>query len=59
MAASQPIEYKQCSYGVFEKKMFGVYLGVGGRDVPPETIEKIIRTDFNSPETNEIIWIDK
>lgn len=40
-------------------KIFGVYAGLGGRDVPPETIEKIINIDFNSPKTEEIIWIDK
>ncbi len=52
-------EMKRALFGAWGKKMFGIYVGVGGRDVPPETIEKIIKIDFHSPETNEIIWIDK
>ncbi|MCX6310410.1 MAG: pyruvate ferredoxin oxidoreductase [Bacteroidetes bacterium] len=51
-------EIKRAMYGG-SRKIFGVYAGLGGRDVPPTTIEKIINIDFNSPETEEIIWIDK
>ncbi|HLG35481.1 MAG TPA: pyruvate ferredoxin oxidoreductase [Bacteroidia bacterium] len=51
-------EMKRALYGR-TGKIFGVYAGLGGRDVPPSTIEKIISIDFNSAETKEIIWIDK
>lgn len=51
-------EMKRALYGK-NKKLFGVYAGLGGRDVPPSTIEKIISIDFHSPETEEVIWIDK
>jgi pyruvate/2-oxoacid:ferredoxin oxidoreductase alpha subunit len=51
-------EMKRALYGG-NRKIFGVYAGLGGRDVPPATIEKIINIDFNSSETEEIIWIDK
>lgn len=37
-------------------RMHNVYAGIGGRDVPPSTIEKIIST---IPETgDEVVWID-
>ncbi len=52
------MEMKRALYGL-NRKIFGIYAGLGGRDVPPTTIEKIINIDFNSPETEEIIWIDK
>lgn len=39
------------------KKLFGVYAGLGGRDVSPETISKIITIDFDSPDTQEITWV--
>lgn len=51
-------EMKRALYGR-TLKIFGVYAGLGGRDVPPTTIEKIINIDFSSQETEEIIWIDK
>jgi pyruvate/2-oxoacid:ferredoxin oxidoreductase alpha subunit len=51
-------EMKRALYGE-KRKIFGVYAGLGGRDVPPTTIEKIINIDFNSSDTEEIIWIDK
>ncbi|MFH1319581.1 MAG: pyruvate ferredoxin oxidoreductase [Bacteroidota bacterium] len=37
-------------------KIYDVYAGVGGRDVPPATIEKIIEYGFNDPV--EVKWID-
>ena len=51
-------EMKRALYGE-TRKIFGVYLGLGGRDVPPSTIERIINIDFSSPEAQEIIWIDQ
>jgi len=39
------------------KTIFGIYAGLGGRDVSAETINKIISIDFNSPQTEEVIWI--
>ncbi|HAW53343.1 MAG TPA: hypothetical protein DCX54_13610, partial [Flavobacteriales bacterium] len=44
-------------------KMVDFYTGVGGKDVPPMTIEKIlykIRNRFNGDEENlkEVNWID-
>jgi pyruvate/2-oxoacid:ferredoxin oxidoreductase alpha subunit len=51
-------EMKRALYGE-NRKIFGVYAGLGGRDVPPSTIEKIINIDYHSPETDQIIWIDK
>ncbi len=37
-------------------KMIDVYAGLGGKDVPPESIEKIIDLGFNNPK--EVNWID-
>jgi pyruvate/2-oxoacid:ferredoxin oxidoreductase alpha subunit len=51
-------EMKRALYGM-DRKLAGVYAGLGGRDVPPLTIEKIIHTDFNSCHPGEIIWIDR
>lgn len=39
------------------KNMFGIYAGLGGKDVSSETIERILNIDFDSPQTEEIIWI--
>ena len=49
-------EMKRALYGA-PKKMFGIYAGLGGRDVSSETIEKILNIDFDSPQTGEVIWI--
>jgi pyruvate/2-oxoacid:ferredoxin oxidoreductase alpha subunit len=48
-------EMKRALYGN-SFKMFNVYTGLGGKDVPPSTIEKIIRKVYEDPE--EVIWID-
>ncbi|MCG6912798.1 pyruvate ferredoxin oxidoreductase [bacterium BMS3Abin03] len=48
-------EMKHALYGK-KNKMYDVYTGLGGKDVPPLTIEKIIEKGFKDPE--EIIWID-
>ncbi len=37
-------------------KLYDVYTGLGGKDVPPVTIEKIIYKMQNNPE--EVTWID-
>ena len=49
-------EMKRALYGK-PVKIFGIYAGLGGRDVPPETIERILRINFESPETEEVHWI--
>lgn len=49
-------EMKRALYGK-PVKMFGVYAGLGGRDVPPETIEHILNIDFRLPQTEEVHWI--
>jgi pyruvate/2-oxoacid:ferredoxin oxidoreductase alpha subunit len=48
-------EMKRALYGI-PYKMCCVYAGLGGRDVSPETIEKIITESFEDPK--EIRWID-
>jgi 2-oxoisovalerate ferredoxin oxidoreductase alpha subunit len=48
-------EMKQALYGQ-AFKMYDVYTGLGGKDVPPSTIEKMIRKGFDNPE--EVMWID-
>ena len=48
-------EMKHALYGK-KFKMYDVYTGLGGKDVPPSTIQKIIRKGFKDPE--EIMWID-
>jgi pyruvate/2-oxoacid:ferredoxin oxidoreductase alpha subunit len=50
-------EMKRALYGG-QRKIVGVYAGLGGRDVPPTTLEKIIALTLNNPETEDIIWID-
>lgn len=49
-------EMKRALYGR-TGKVFGVYAGLGGRDVSVETIEKIINLDIDSAQTNEVTWI--
>lgn len=48
-------EMKRALYGK-SFKMYDVYTGLGGKDVPPSTIEKIIHKSFTDPE--DIMWID-
>ncbi len=48
-------EMKRALYGK-SFKMYDVYAGLGGKDVPPSTIEKIIHKGFKNPE--EVMWID-
>jgi len=48
-------EMKRALYGM-SFKMYDVYTGLGGKDVPPSTIEKIISKSFDNPE--EVMWID-
>ncbi len=40
-----------------DRKLFGVYAGLGGRDVSPQTIRNILDIDYSSPDTEEINWI--
>jgi pyruvate/2-oxoacid:ferredoxin oxidoreductase alpha subunit len=48
-------EMKRALYGK-TFKMYDVYTGLGGKDVPPSTIEKIIQKGFENPE--DVMWID-
>ena len=48
-------EMKRALYGK-TFKMYNVYTGLGGKDVPPSTIEKIIKKSYEDPE--EVMWID-
>jgi len=48
-------EMKRALYGS-SFKMYDVYTGLGGKDVPPSTIEKIIHKTFSAPE--DVMWID-
>ncbi|MCB9295502.1 MAG: pyruvate ferredoxin oxidoreductase [Lewinellaceae bacterium] len=48
-------EMKRALYGS-NYKMYGFFAGVGGKDVPPVTIEKIIHRAFHRPE--EVNWVD-
>ena len=48
-------EMKRALYGM-SFTMYDVYTGLGGKDVPPSTIEKIISKSFNDPE--DVMWID-
>ena len=48
-------EMKRALYGK-NFTMYDVYTGLGGKDVPPSTIEKIIHKGFNDPE--DVMWID-
>ena len=49
-------EMKRALYN-YPKKIFGVYAGLGGRDVSADTIKKIIDIDYKSPSTDEVLWI--
>ena len=48
-------EMKRALYGK-RNKMFDVFAGLGGKDVPPSTIEKIIEKGFH--DMKEVTWID-
>jgi len=48
-------EMRRALYGE-NYKLQGIYAGLGGRDVPPTTIENIIETSKKSKD--DIIWID-
>ncbi|MCB0548101.1 MAG: hypothetical protein KDD19_10990 [Phaeodactylibacter sp.] len=48
-------EMKRALYGS-HYKMYDFFAGLGGKDVPPETIEKIIHRAFHQPEA--VNWID-
>ncbi|MCB0560588.1 MAG: hypothetical protein KDD09_16650 [Phaeodactylibacter sp.] len=48
-------EMKRALYGL-DYKMYDFFAGAGGKDVPPETIEKIIHRAFQHPE--EANWVD-
>ena len=48
-------EMKRALYG-FPNKMCNVYAGLGGKDVSPDTIKKIIKQSIENPK--EIRWID-
>jgi len=50
------MEMKRALYGKYNFKIFDVYTGLGGKDVPPSTIEKIIYKVKEGKES--IIWID-
>jgi pyruvate/2-oxoacid:ferredoxin oxidoreductase alpha subunit len=48
-------EMKRALYPM-DYKLYDFYAGVGGKDVPPVTIEKIIYKAFHEPD--EINWVD-
>lgn len=48
-------EMQRALYG-HNYQIHGVYAGLGGKDMPPDTIEKIIARELK--DTDEIIWID-
>ncbi|MCO6490795.1 MAG: hypothetical protein J5I98_20425 [Phaeodactylibacter sp.] len=48
-------EMKRALYGS-NYRMYGFFAGVGGKDVPPVTIEKIIHRAFHRP--GEVNWVD-
>ncbi|MCB0571129.1 MAG: hypothetical protein KDC66_15250 [Phaeodactylibacter sp.] len=49
-------EMKRALFGARNLRMLDFYAGVGGKDVPPETIEKIIYRAKNDPR--DISWAD-
>jgi pyruvate/2-oxoacid:ferredoxin oxidoreductase alpha subunit len=49
-------EMKQALYGT-DYKLYGVYTGLGGKDVSPSTIEDIILTEFK--RVLEVRWVDE
>ncbi len=49
-------EMKRALYGERYFKMHDIYAGMGGKDVSPTTIEKMIKKLNDNPD--EIIWID-
>lgn len=48
-------EMKRALHGV-PNKIFGVFAGLGGRDVSSKTIENILEVDFRAPGAEEVIW---
>ncbi len=49
-------EMKRALYGKRNFKMYDIYAGMGGKDVSPTTIEKMIEKINSNPD--EVIWID-
>jgi len=49
-------EMKRALYGERNFRMFDVYTGLGGKDVPPLTIERIILKTEKAPK--DVTWID-
>ncbi len=49
-------ELQRTFYGERNFKMYDFYTGLGGKDVPPLTIEKIIYLAMNDPK--DVNWID-
>ncbi len=49
-------ELRRAFYGEKFYKLYDVYTGQGGKDVPPITIERIIHRIKNDPQ--EVVWID-
>ncbi len=48
-------EMQRALYGA-PYRMYDFYAGAGGKDVPPETIEKIIHIARNNP--SDVNWVD-
>ena len=49
-------EMQRTLYGHHRNPVFGFFAGVGGKDVPPETIERIIEKALRDPEP--VSWVD-
>ncbi len=49
-------EMKRALHGV-PNKIFGVFAGLGGRDVSSKTIENILEVDFRAPGAEQVIWV--
>ena len=49
-------ELRRAFFGENNFKLYDVYTGQGGKDVPPITIERIIHRIKNDPQ--EVVWID-
>ncbi len=50
------MEMKRALYGERNLKLYDVFTGLGGKDVPPVTIEKIILKTLEAPK--DVTWID-
>lgn len=48
-------EMRKALYGTRNLKMYDFYVGVGGKDIPPITIEKVIHRANNNPK--HVNWI--